>query len=92
MCIFLKLYFYLSLAYGLVLVVGLCGNVAVCLVIMRSRTMRSPTNLFIANLAIADILVNLLCLPFTLIGNLFPGKYSCACVTVEPGQSLTSKF
>lgn len=68
------IFFNFSLAYGLVLVVGLCGNVAVCLVILRSRNMRSTTNLFIANLAIADILVNLLCLPFTLIGNLFPGE------------------
>lgn len=45
------------------------------MVVFKNVRMRSPTNQFIANLAIADLLVIFLCLPFTLIGNLFPGNF-----------------
>lgn len=70
---FFILHFF-RIAYGIVFVVGVLGNIAVVLVVFKTTRMRSPTNQFIANLAIADLLVNFLCLPFTLIGNLFPGK------------------
>ncbi|EDS37218.1 g-protein coupled receptor [Culex quinquefasciatus] len=62
----------LSVAYTLVFIVGLLGNFAVVIVVKKSTMMRSPTNRFIVNLAYADLLVNFLCLPFTLIGNLYP--------------------
>lgn len=64
-----------SLAYSTVFVLGLVGNGFVVAVVARSPRMRSPTNLFIVNLACADLLVNVLCLPFTLIANLIPGEY-----------------
>uniref|UniRef100_A0A336MZM8 CSON009136 protein n=1 Tax=Culicoides sonorensis TaxID=179676 RepID=A0A336MZM8_CULSO len=84
----------LSVAYGLICIVGVCGNVAVVVVVARSPTMRSPTNLFIANLAVADILVNILCLPFTLIGNLFPawilGIFFCKTVSYLQGVSVSA--
>ncbi|EDS44655.1 g-protein coupled receptor [Culex quinquefasciatus] len=63
----------LRVAYTLVFIVGLLGNFAVVIVVKKSTMMRSPTNRFIVNLAYADLLVNFLCLPFTLIGNLYPG-------------------
>lgn len=64
----------LSVAYALIFIVGLLGNISVVIVVKKSTMMRSPTNRFIVNLAYADLLVNFLCLPFTLIGNLYPGK------------------
>lgn len=64
----------ICIAYLVVFVVGVLGNVCVVLVVVSFPRMRSPTNLFIANLAIADLLVNVVCLPFTLVGNVLEGK------------------
>ncbi|KAG8284468.1 hypothetical protein J6590_102354, partial [Homalodisca vitripennis] len=64
---------FLCVAYTTVFVVGVTGNCLVVTVVYRSPRMRSPTNLFIANLACADLLVNVICLPFTLISNVMAG-------------------
>jgi hypothetical protein len=45
----------LVVAYGLVLVVGVVGNSLVVGVVLRSPRMRTVTNLFILNLAVADL-------------------------------------
>lgn len=64
----------LCLAYMLVFVVGVAGNGCVVMVVCRSPKMRSSTNLFIANLACADLLVTVVCLPFTLVSNVMSGR------------------
>ncbi|TDG41522.1 hypothetical protein AWZ03_012046 [Drosophila navojoa] len=61
-------------AYIVVFVVGLIGNSFVIAVVLRAPRMRTVTNYFIVNLAIADILVIVFCLPATLIGNIFVRK------------------
>lgn len=63
-----------SIAYSSISVVGIVGNVAVFIVVTKSPQMRTLTNKFIGNLALADLLVNVLCVPFTLVSNLYPGK------------------
>lgn len=63
-----------SVAYCAISVVGIIGNLAVLAVVAKSPQMRTLTNQFIANLAVADLLVNILCVPFTLVANLYPGK------------------
>lgn len=62
-------------AYIFVFIVGLVGNSFVIAVVLRSPRMRTVTNFFIVNLAVADILVIVFCLPATLMGNLFVRKY-----------------
>lgn len=62
-------------AYMLVFTVGLVGNSFVIAVVLRSPRMRTVTNFFIVNLAVADILVIVFCLPATLMGNIFVRKY-----------------
>ncbi|XP_042257736.1 neuropeptide Y receptor Y2, like [Thunnus maccoyii] len=57
----------LILAYSTIIVLGVLGNSLVIYVIYRFKTLRTVTNFFIANLAVADLLVNTLCLPFTLV-------------------------
>uniref|UniRef100_A0A8D0DV47 Neuropeptide Y receptor type 2 n=1 Tax=Salvator merianae TaxID=96440 RepID=A0A8D0DV47_SALMN len=52
--------------YTLIIVLGFLGNSLVVYVIVRYKTMRTVTNFFIANLAVADLMVITLCLPFTL--------------------------
>ncbi|XP_077401507.1 neuropeptide Y receptor Y2, like [Vanacampus margaritifer] len=54
-------------AYSAIILLGLVGNSLVIYVIYRFKTLRTVTNFFIANLAVADLLVNALCLPFTLV-------------------------
>lgn len=63
------------IAYTVVFSVGLVGNLFVISVVFRVPRMRTVTNLFIANLAIADVLVIVFCVPATLMSNLFVRKY-----------------
>ncbi|XP_050293424.1 RYamide receptor [Anthonomus grandis grandis] len=51
--------------YAIIFVVSLVGNLCVCYIVMQSPRMRTVTNYFILNLAIGDILISLLCVPFT---------------------------
>lgn len=46
-----------------VFIVGLVGNALVCISVYRNHSMRTVTNYFIVNLAVADFLVILFCLP-----------------------------
>lgn len=57
----------LILAYSTIILLGVIGNSLVIYVVCKFKTLRTVTNFFIANLAVADLLVNTLCLPFTLI-------------------------
>ncbi|XP_032799788.2 orexin receptor type 1 isoform X2 [Daphnia magna] len=64
-----------------VFIVGLAGNFLVCLAVYRNHTMRTVTNMFIVNLAIADFLVIFLCLPPTVLWDItetwFMGNTLC---------------
>lgn len=62
-------------AYVIVFLVGLVGNSFVIAVVLRSPRMRTVTNYFIVNLAVADILVIVFCLPATLMSNIFVREY-----------------
>lgn len=64
-----------AIAYGLVIIFGLLGNSFVIAVIIKDPSMRNVTNYFILNMAVADIVLALLCVPFTLLGNIFTGEH-----------------
>ncbi|KAL9693637.1 hypothetical protein quinque_012922 [Culex quinquefasciatus] len=51
--------------FGLIGITGLLGNALVVLVVVSNPMMRSTTNLLIINLAIADLLFVVFCIPFT---------------------------
>ncbi|XP_074806144.1 neuropeptide Y receptor type 2 isoform X1 [Natator depressus] len=57
----------LIIAYCFIILLGVMGNSLVIHVVIKFKSMRTVTNFFIANLAVADLLVNTLCLPFTLV-------------------------
>ncbi|XP_064635028.1 probable G-protein coupled receptor 19 [Lineus longissimus] len=44
-----------------------CGNVLVCIVIYRSRRLQSTTNYFVVSLALADVTLGILVMPFILV-------------------------
>ncbi|KAK2709167.1 allatostatin-A receptor-like [Artemia franciscana] len=51
--------------FGIVVIVGLFGNALVVIVVAANQQMRNTTNLLIINLAIADLLFIVFCVPFT---------------------------
>ncbi|XP_038854948.1 probable G-protein coupled receptor 83 [Salvelinus namaycush] len=57
----------LVVAYSVIIVISLFGNTLVCHVVIKNKRMHSATSLFIINLAVADILITLLNMPFTLV-------------------------
>ncbi len=57
----------LIFAYSLIILLGLVGNTLVIYMIILYRNMRTVTNFFIANLALADLMMDTVCLPFTLV-------------------------
>lgn len=50
-----------------IFVVSVIGNTLVCLVIVRTPRMRTTRNFLLVNLAVADLTVALLCIPFEVI-------------------------
>lgn len=52
-----------TVVYSLIFVVGVTGNLLVCLVILRHQTMKTPTNYYLFSLAVSDLLVLLLGMP-----------------------------
>ena len=52
--------------YTSMFVVGFVGNGMVIIVMLKYKHMRSVTNLFFLNLSVGDILVVLICMPFSL--------------------------
>ena len=63
----LYMYILVSVLNGSIFLFGLGGNCLVVIVIVKSRGMRTPTNLFLFSLSIADILVLLFCQPAALL-------------------------
>ena len=57
-----------AVIYGLILLVGLLGNVCTCLVILRNKSMQNPTNYYLFSLAVSDLLILTLGLPMELYG------------------------
>ena len=47
----------LTALFAILILVDLVGNTLVCLVVLRSRVLRTPMNLLLVNLAVADMMV-----------------------------------
>jgi hypothetical protein len=61
----------LSLFYGSISVMAVVGNSLVMWIVATSRRMQNVTNCFIANLALADIVIGLFAIPFQVCTNAF---------------------
>ncbi|KAI8489015.1 neuromedin U receptor [Branchiostoma belcheri] len=48
---------------GVIFLVGILGNLSVGLAVWGNRELRTPTNFFLLNLSVADLLLLLFCLP-----------------------------
>lgn len=60
----------LVVLHASVFITGLVGNALVCLSVYRNKSLQTVTNYYIVNLAVADFLVILICLPPTVYWDL----------------------
>ncbi|XP_043203801.1 neuromedin-K receptor-like [Amphibalanus amphitrite] len=54
------------LAYSAIILVSLFGNLLVCQVVVRNKRLHTVTNTFITNLAVSDVLMTCLNIPFNI--------------------------
>ncbi|XP_044537348.1 neuropeptide Y receptor type 1 [Gracilinanus agilis] len=59
--------FTMALAYGIVILLGVSGNLALIGIILKQKELRNVTNILIVNLSLSDLLVSFVCLPFTFV-------------------------
>lgn len=83
--------------HSIVFVIGLVGNTLVCVAVYRNHTMRTVTNYFIVNLAVADFLVIFFCLPPSVVWDVtstwFFGTAMCKIVLyLQVGMHLLVNF
>ncbi|XP_065361409.1 neuropeptide Y receptor type 2 [Calliphora vicina] len=87
---FVQIFF--CILYSTVFVLGVFGNVLVCYVVLRNRAMQTVTNIFITNLALSDILLCVLAVPFTplytFMGRWAFGRTLCHLVPFAQGCSI----
>ncbi|KAJ1525437.1 hypothetical protein ONE63_010249 [Megalurothrips usitatus] len=80
------------ICYTTIFVLGVFGNVLVCYVVGRNRAMQTVTNFFITNLALSDILLCTLAVPFTplysFLGQWIFGRVLCHLVAYAQGTSV----
>lgn len=62
-----------SVIYGIITISSLFGNVLIIVIVMKNKTMKTVTNYYIVNLAVADLMVTLTCTWVTLVDNLTEG-------------------
>lgn len=79
--------------YSSICVIAITGNAIVCFIVIAYRRMQSVTNYFIVNLALSDILMASLCIPFTFVSNLilqhWPfGAFMCVLVSYSQAVSV----
>ncbi|XP_014666446.1 PREDICTED: neuropeptide Y receptor-like [Priapulus caudatus] len=55
--------------YGTAWLLAIGGNTVVCYIVLAYQRMRTITNYFIVNLALGDILMAILCIPFDFVAN-----------------------
>jgi hypothetical protein len=63
------------LALGISATMGSVGNFLVIFVILFDKTLHSPDTIFIANLAVSDMYMTLIAVPFSIIGNYHSNVY-----------------
>ena len=72
------------ISFSIIGILGFIGNSLVVIVVAFNPNMRSTTNILIINLAIADLLFVIFCIPFTATDYVFPywpfGEIMCKVV------------
>ena len=76
--------------YAAIFLLSVIGNTLVILTLIRHKKMRTITNMYLLNLAIADLLVAVYCMPFSLVGMLMQdfvfGSFMCVSIRYAQGE------
>ena len=72
----------LIVLYSLVIIFGVVGNFAIILAFLTNKVMLTTRNIFIANLAISDILLCTFTMPLTLVDLLTKVRKKICSVTM----------
>ncbi|KAG9467854.1 hypothetical protein GDO78_014171 [Eleutherodactylus coqui] len=81
------------LLYCIIFVLSVLGNTLIIIVLVMNKRLRTITNCFLLSLAVSDIMVTMLCMPFTLIpnlmGNFIFGEVICKTAAYFMGISIS---
>lgn len=76
--------------YAVIFLLAVIGNSLVILTLVQNKRMRTITNVFLLNLAISDLFLGVLCMPFTLVGTLKRdfvfGEFMCKILPFLQGE------
>jgi len=79
-----------TMLHCLIFFTAVVGNGLVITTLIRHRRMRTVTNVFLLNLAVSDLLVAVVCMPFTIIPvmmqNFVFGEAACAFIRYLQGK------
>lgn len=80
------------LLYCIIFLLSVFGNTLIIIVLVMNKRLRTITNSFLLSLAVSDIMVALLCMPFTLIPNLMGdfifGEVICKTAAYFMGENM----
>ena len=86
-----------SYLFAMIIFFSLVGNSLIIIVVLRHKKMRTTTNFYIVNLAVADILVTLFCTWVHLVNNLNDdnwvlGSFFCKFNTFSQGKTYSVSY
>lgn len=84
---YVKIIFYL-----IVLIIALVGNISVILTVLLNRTMRTTINLYLVNLAVADLFICVFCMWIPVANSLTKPLYSLGVFICKLNPFAQSKF
>lgn len=79
--------------FSAVFLVSVTGNILVCLVIFKTPRMRTTRNYLLVNLAMSDLTVSLLCIPFDVVLKITHPHWplgAAMCNILWPGMTLVT--
>uniref|UniRef100_A0A8C5PE10 Gastrin/cholecystokinin type B receptor n=1 Tax=Leptobrachium leishanense TaxID=445787 RepID=A0A8C5PE10_9ANUR len=81
------------LLYSIIFFLSVFGNTLIIIVLVMNKRLRTVTNSFLLSLAVSDLMVAVLCMPFTLIpnlmGNFIFGEVICKTAAYFMGLSVS---
>lgn len=80
------------LFYIIVLVIALVGNISVILTVVLNRSMRTTINLYLVNLAVADLFICVCCMWIPVVNSITKPLYSLGVVLCKLNPFAQSKL